>query len=207
MSERFFKSLLARPNIRSSNGVQILAGNSTCIPLIGFGIFFQSINGQSLCHDFGVVESLPLDVVIGREIMRQHKANLRYSASGLNSMEMEPSCPQCIINSHLLRGLGDHQLRFSANSNNSKHLRAGSGRRISLYADRVSGFVDERVANYPSADGPSAEARTVNHSSADARILNCASDDGRSANCPSADAHPAYCASIDTRTARDESAD
>lgn len=56
-----------------------------------FGIFFLSINGKSLCDYFGVVDSLPLDVVISGEIERKNKANLRYSESDLNSMKTESS--------------------------------------------------------------------------------------------------------------------
>lgn len=65
-----------------------------------------------LFHDFGVVDSLTLDVVIGGDIMRFHNAQLKYSNFLKNSIELKPECFQCIINKHLLKGLADGQLSF-----------------------------------------------------------------------------------------------
>lgn len=67
-------------------------------------------------------------------------------------MEMEPFCPQFVINSYLLREEGDKQFLFSKYLNNTEHFRANSRRRIILYADATAGSAGVHTEKFLFAD-------------------------------------------------------
>lgn len=66
-------------------------------------------------------------------------------------MEIEPSCPQCVIITHLLRELGDQQLHFCIDTSYAENLSANSRRRISLYTNAVQVPADKSTRSYSSA--------------------------------------------------------
>lgn len=69
ISYAFYHKLHEQPTLRPTNCITIVAGNNSNIALVGFGIFFVSLNDMVLFHDFEVVNGLPLNVVIVGEIM------------------------------------------------------------------------------------------------------------------------------------------
>lgn len=81
ISFAFYHKLLAQLTLRKTNGITIVAGNRQNIALVYLRIFVVLLKEMWLFYDFGVVDKLPLNVVIGGLIMRFHNAQLKYSNS------------------------------------------------------------------------------------------------------------------------------
>lgn len=54
-----------------------------------------------LFYDFEVVKGFSYDVVIRGELTRFYNAQLKYFNSEENSIQLEPTCADCVINEHV----------------------------------------------------------------------------------------------------------
>ena len=113
MSLVFYHQLLYQPPLRAPHSFRVLAGNGQPLDLSGIGVFTVSLNGFWMYHDFVVVRDLPLDAVLGGELLRPHSARLKYCVDERNVVELETSCPACEINRGILRDLADPQLKYT----------------------------------------------------------------------------------------------
>ena len=76
--------------------MRILVGNGAALDLQGWTTFVVAIDGHWLFHEFGVVGDMPLDAVVGAEIMKSHAFQLRYLPDGPNVIELSnPSFALC----------------------------------------------------------------------------------------------------------------
>ena len=57
----------------------VVAGNGMALHLCGWGIFKLEIAGQTFSHEIGVGKDLPVDILIGGEVMRPMLATTRLS--------------------------------------------------------------------------------------------------------------------------------
>ena len=103
MSKKFYDSLPVKVRLKSPGYVAILAANGKAVEPLGWGIFEFEIAGKIFCHEVGVVQELPVDFLIGTDLMIPHSAKLRYSSVGSNSLSFEPvHCSVCYANLLLL---------------------------------------------------------------------------------------------------------
>ena len=71
-SQRDFEALPRPPTLRPTGMMLVLAGNNQGIPLMGWIILRFNINTRRANHDFGVVRTMPIDMLIGEEFLRRH---------------------------------------------------------------------------------------------------------------------------------------
>ena len=110
MSKKFYYSLPVKVRLKSPGYVAILAGNGKAVEPLGWGNFEFEIAVKIFCHEVGVVQELPVDFLIGTDLMFPHSAKLRYSSVGCNTLSFEPvPCSVCSGNLRLLNEEKFHQ--------------------------------------------------------------------------------------------------
>ena len=109
----FFGQLFHQPELRAPGAMRILVGNGAALDLRGWTTLVVAIDGHWLYHEFGVVGDMPLDAVVGAEIMKSHAFQLRYSPDGPNVIELSnPSCALCEAGREMLLKAQSPQLKF-----------------------------------------------------------------------------------------------
>ena len=56
----------------------IISGNGEALDLIGFAVLPVTLGTTLLSHEFGVVPNLPLEVLIGADVLSNHQCLLLY---------------------------------------------------------------------------------------------------------------------------------
>ena len=113
LSEETYKSLAARPRMRSPGRVQILTGDETPVELLGFVTLIVHVTGIDLYHEFGVIRDFPLRAVIGGELLRPHAACLAYGPTGENELTLRISeCESCLEVRRAMQKGQDPQLQY-----------------------------------------------------------------------------------------------
>ena len=78
IDEAVYDRLPFKPLIRDPGGVRVIGGNGEAFELRGFTVLPVSIENTILWHKFGVVPRLPLEVLVGADIMAAHQSTLQY---------------------------------------------------------------------------------------------------------------------------------
>ena len=113
MSHQRYETLHVRPRLTPSRGLKVIGGNGLPIPLLGFADFAVKVADAWICHGFGIVDDLPLDVILGAEILKLHGALLTYQPQGDNVLSFAlNSCRVCVQAFLALSRAGDPQLRY-----------------------------------------------------------------------------------------------
>ncbi|KAF0097232.1 MAG: hypothetical protein FD142_3166, partial [bacterium] len=90
---------------------RVLASNSRALELIGWAPLRLELGGRTIYHEVGVVHDLPVDVILGGELMRPHQCTLQYADSGRNEFHMGlATCDKCDLTRERLREKKDAQL-------------------------------------------------------------------------------------------------
>ena len=63
----------------------VVGGNNPEIALLSWMTLRFSINTLSVYHEFGVVQNMPIDMLIGGEFLPPHECQIMYYASGLDA--------------------------------------------------------------------------------------------------------------------------
>ena len=93
--------------------MRILVGNGAALDLRRWTTLVVAIDGHWLFHEFGVVGDVPLDAVVGAEIMKSHAFQLKHSPDGPNVIELSnPSCALCDAGRETLLKAQSPQLKF-----------------------------------------------------------------------------------------------
>ena len=96
MSHQRYDSLRVRPRLTPPRGLKVIGGNGQPISLLGFADFAVKVADLWIWHGFGVVDDLPLDVILGAEILKPHGAMLSYQPRGDNTLTLTLSaCRVC----------------------------------------------------------------------------------------------------------------
>ena len=102
-----------RPRLTPSRGLKVIGGNGLPIPLLGFADFAVKVADAWICHGFAIVDDLPLDLILGAEILKPHGALLTYQPQGDNVLTFAlNSCRVCVQAFISLSRAGDPQLRY-----------------------------------------------------------------------------------------------
>ena len=82
----------------------VVAGDGKILDLQGWTVLNFEIAGQTLYHEVGVVKDLPLEFLIGGELMKPHACTLQYATTGRNIFHLGTnSCIICIENYKFLQ--------------------------------------------------------------------------------------------------------
>ena len=78
IDESTFNKLPFQPRLREPGDVKVIAGNGEALDLRGFVVLPVSLGNTLLWHEFGVVPELPLEVLIGADVLAAHRCSLLY---------------------------------------------------------------------------------------------------------------------------------
>ena len=79
ISEAIYRKLPYQPPIRDPGDCRVIGGNGKPLDLKGFTVLPVTFGSTLLWHEFGVVPSLQLEVLIGADILSSHQCSLLYS--------------------------------------------------------------------------------------------------------------------------------
>ncbi len=83
----------------------VVAGDGRSLVLIGCCVLKFDLVGKTVFHEVSVVQEIPVDFIIGGELMKCHKSSLVYQSEGRNTLTFgSDSCSLCEINRELLFG-------------------------------------------------------------------------------------------------------
>ena len=104
VSENFCKSLSFEVHLTPAGATLVVAGNAKAVLLVGWGIFKFEIAEQTFYHEIVVVKDLPIDFLIGGEVMRSHAANIQFDQKDRNNISFcHASWSLCHENHRVLR--------------------------------------------------------------------------------------------------------
>ena len=96
VNEALFRKLPFQPPIRDPGDVQVIGGNGEPLELRGFTVLPVALGAALLWHEFGVVPELPLEVLIGADILAAQQCSLFYLKNNQKRMKFGvPSCRRC----------------------------------------------------------------------------------------------------------------
>ena len=78
IDEAVDKRLPFQPKIRDPGNVRVIGGNGEALDLKGFSVLPISLRSNLIWHEFGIVLNLPLEVLIGADVLAPHLCSLHY---------------------------------------------------------------------------------------------------------------------------------
>ena len=79
ISETIYKKLQYQPPIRDQGEGRVICGNGEPLDLKGFTVLPVTLGNTLLWHEFGVVPYLPLEMLIGADVLSSYQCSLLYS--------------------------------------------------------------------------------------------------------------------------------
>ena len=76
VDEAVYRKLPYQPPILNPGGCQVIGDNGEPLDLIGFAVHPITLDTILLWHEFGVLPNLPLQVLIGADILSNHQCSL-----------------------------------------------------------------------------------------------------------------------------------
>ena len=96
IDESTFKKLPFQPRLREPGDVKVIGGNGEALDLRGFVVLPVSLGNTLLWHEFGVVPELPLEVLIGADVLAAHRCSLLYLKNNRKRLLFgQTSCSHC----------------------------------------------------------------------------------------------------------------
>lgn len=79
--------------------VQVVGGNGRTLDLRGFVMLPTAISTVTYSHEYGIVRELPIDVIIGSDVLIPHQCTLQYTLNEQKKLELNHrDCSICAIN-------------------------------------------------------------------------------------------------------------
>ena len=96
IAEAVFNKLPYQPLIREPGDCRVIGGNGEALELRGFAVLPVTLGANLLWHEFGVVPNLPLEVLVGADVLAPHQCSLLYLKSGTKQLLFEKEqCATC----------------------------------------------------------------------------------------------------------------
>ena len=67
-----------KPPIKDPRDVRVIGGSGEALDLKGFAMLPDSLSSNLIWHEFGVVPYLPLEVLVGADVLASHLCSLLY---------------------------------------------------------------------------------------------------------------------------------
>ena len=97
IDEAVYLKLPYQPPIRDPGDVLVIGGNGEALELKGFAVLPVSVGTTLLWHEFGVVPNLPLEVLIGADVLAAHQCSLLYLKNNRKRLLFgNPACVSCV---------------------------------------------------------------------------------------------------------------
>ena len=111
MTESLFNSLQVQPHFLTRTSLNVIVGNGATLEVLGWCILRFAIIDRIVFHQVGIVRGLPVDFIVGGEIMKPHGSLLAYTPSGRNEFDLgQASCEICVDNKKILQDEHSSQL-------------------------------------------------------------------------------------------------
>ena len=78
IDQAVYKRLPFQPRIQDPGDVRVIGGNGEALDLNGIAVLPISLGSNLIWHEFGVVPNLPLEVLIGADVLAPHLCSLHY---------------------------------------------------------------------------------------------------------------------------------
>ena len=99
MSEATFNKLPYRPPIVQKEGVHVVSGSNKEMSIQGWAVIPMTFGPVILWHEFGIVPELPLEVLIGGDILAAHQCSLQYLKNRRKRLQFGThDCTVCTLN-------------------------------------------------------------------------------------------------------------
>ena len=96
VDEAIYKKLPYQPPIRNPGEYRVIGGNGEPLDLKGFTCLPVTLGTILQWHEFGVIPNLPLEVLIGADILSNHQCSLLYQKNNQKSLLFEnENCQHC----------------------------------------------------------------------------------------------------------------
>ena len=96
VDEMVYKKLPYQPQISNPGDCRDIGGNGEPLYLKGFTVLPVTLGKTLLWHEFGVVLNLPLEVLIGADVLLNHQCSLLYLKDNQkNLMFVNENCTEC----------------------------------------------------------------------------------------------------------------
>ena len=91
-----YKKLTYQPLIRDPGDCRVIGGNGEPLDLKGFTVLPVTLGTTLLWHEFGVVPNLPLEVLIGADVLTNHQSSLLYLTDNQKRLTFgNENCKEC----------------------------------------------------------------------------------------------------------------
>ena len=96
IDESVFNRLLFKPPIKDPGDVRVIGGNGDALDPKGFAVLPVSLGLNLIWHEFGVVSNLPLEVLVGADVLAPHLCSLLYLKHNKKRLQFGVQvCPRC----------------------------------------------------------------------------------------------------------------
>ena len=113
IDEAVYLKLPFQSPLRDPGDVRVVGGNGEALELRGFAVLPVAVGMTLLWHEFGVVPNLPLEVLIGADVLAAHQCSLLYLKSNRKRLLFgKLSCSTCVQCSQDPKVGTSAQLRF-----------------------------------------------------------------------------------------------
>ncbi len=96
IDESVFNRLPLKPPIKDPGDIRVIGGNGEALDLKGFAVLPVSLGSNLIWHEFGVVPNLPLEVLVGADVLAPHLCSLLYLTTNKKRLQFGvKECPRC----------------------------------------------------------------------------------------------------------------
>ena len=104
ISENFWNSLPLHSQLAPPGATIVVAGDGNVLQLVGWAILKLEILGKQLYHEVGIVKDLPVNFLLGGELMTPHACTLQYVPNARNTLTLgNVECTICKENKETLK--------------------------------------------------------------------------------------------------------
>ena len=104
ISDLLWEFLPQKPALIPPGHTLVVAGDGRSLDLLGCCVLKFDVVGKSVLHEVSVVKGLPVDFIIGGELMKCHNSSITYQNKGRNIFKLgSDSCIVCDTNHELLK--------------------------------------------------------------------------------------------------------
>ena len=97
IDESVFNRLLYKPPIRDPGDVTVIGGYGEALDLKSFAVLPVAFGSTLVWHEFGVVQNLPLEVLVGANVLAPHLCSLPYLKNNKKRLQFGIQiCPRCL---------------------------------------------------------------------------------------------------------------
>ena len=126
IDESVYNRLPIKPPIRDSGDVRVIGGNGEALDLKGFAVLPVALGSNLISHEFGVMPNLPLEVLVGADVLAPHLCSLLYLENNKKRLQFGIKvCPRRLQYRTDPEVGSQKQLKFVDRSFKRKRLKVG----------------------------------------------------------------------------------